>query len=291
MLAKTLLFVLILATSTDQALARCEGALFIGSLHDAYRATVLETGKSQMYGAQSLLVLASGQSGASLERSLATTEAEVSEGELSAILADARSEAERILGNDHSSGLAAKHVMNIESLGNLFLETGCRDVLSGTSRPAGDTVTPETATASFKIRLTQTAQRQLLSSALYAVAFIGFAAVIYRALTSFHVRKRRVERMPRTPILLPLEISCESPVGKMSRISVDALDISAGGLKVSWSDAPEPGTSISVDLMAKERPAQIAWSNTHYAGIIFRDMLSDRELKALTRTQKQKAAR
>ena len=53
-----------------------------------------------------------------------------------------------------------------------------------------------------------------------------------------------------------------------------------GGMKLNWSQPPGAGTEISVYVSEGTKPAQIMWSNSFYAGVMFSTPLSPEELSA-----------
>ena len=53
------------------------------------------------------------------------------------------------------------------------------------------------------------------------------------------------------------------------RKDIQVLDLSIGGMKIALKNAPEPGTSLTIDIDGRSFTASIAWRNDFYAGVLF----------------------
>ena len=59
------------------------------------------------------------------------------------------------------------------------------------------------------------------------------------------------------------------------------LDVSAGGMKLAWPDAPPQGTAITASLPTGEKAGSVVWSNAHYAGVVFDQQLAQDEVDVI----------
>lgn len=274
---------LVLALMPLRAAARCEGAVQLAGLHNAYRATVFETGQPQKLAATSLLVFVGQQSGVRLAEHATRAGVEASEERLDEILSDAETLAIRTLSGEPAENGTFHHGLNVQYLAELFDATGCRNSQAtasqsvvGTSWNYG-TGTNGSSDSSSPDSLNYTS---LILPALFVGALVALFGA-YKFYTSLSMRRRRVERLPRSPVSLSLTATFTSEDGQMKQAEVEALDISVGGMKVNWNDPPPPGTTVSFQLLQRERLCQVAWSNNFYAGIMFDEVLNKQELKTL----------
>ncbi len=281
---RSLLFSVVLLTlSAGHAVARCEGTVMLGGLRDAYRATLLETGETRQRAAMSLLVFAGSQSPAALSRQVARSGVSVPADHLAAILDDAKALAEATLANNRNADTGFRHSLNIDWLSATYVNSGCQNSVATTSRggPSAAAASQPKASNPVQEYLAKQPVGLVVSVAVAALLMVCFA--VYRFFTSFYMRSKRVERMPRSPIRIPLEVTYTDPEGGMTQSQVEAVDISLGGMKLSWPEPPPPGTLASFVLLSTNRLAQVSWSNSFYAGVMFQTPLNKTELSALSK--------
>lgn len=274
-----LIVFLVIASVPVRAAARCEGAVVLGAFHDAYRATLNERGPGRRHAAMSLLVIAGSQDEAAFARQVARSGVDVSEERLGEVLSDARQFATSALKKDIPADQDFRHGQNVQWLEDIFLASRCHNSLATTSRSNVEGTSRMSGRGDLSPASKLPVQSQLPFLAGFLVAAILIAVVVYKFNNSFTMRRMRVQRMPRVPVVLPLRAEYAFPDGEIRQIDVEAVDISQGGMKLSWSKPPGPGTHTTVYLFDDARAAQITWSNSFYAGIMFANPLSDTELK------------
>ncbi|MEM7719842.1 MAG: hypothetical protein AAF222_11630 [Pseudomonadota bacterium] len=263
------------------ALARCSGAVAFGTLHDAYLATLVADPETQRRTAKTILVAIGGSSVDRMAHGLKRTGLDVDRARLKTALNDAASLAKVTLaGQRFPQEDTFHHSQNVSWLAKIFEATGCaRSAETASAAPNYATRAAQNATDVTPIQ----GPHPLLLAGLAALALaLGVAG--YRFSRSFTMRRRQLERMPRFPISLPLSITFTDENGEMQQTHADALDISQGGLKAKWEDAPPPGILVTLELLGSQRFAKIAWANDFYAGIMFETALNKTELKALKET-------
>lgn len=272
--------VLFLILAPVQAHARCEGAIMLGTFHDAYRATLTGEGANRRDAAVTLLFIAGGQNSTDFARRIAFSGATISADRLHEALKDAEDLATRTLQNLSVLDRDFRHGRNVQWLGDTFLLTDCQNsplaasrTPSATSFEAGSPKKPE-----------ETEFPWIVAVVALAFALVGYSG--YRLHTSFTMRLRRVERQPRTPIKLSLQASYAFPDGQIRTVDVDAVDISLGGMKLSWENAPPVGTAVTLSEPLGEKTCRITWSNSFYAGSMFDEQLSEDELESCKRLGK-----
>lgn len=193
-LYKTAGFCLLLAAPAS-AVARCEGAVVLGALHDAYLATLTEEGATRLSAAQTLLVLAGSGDSASLARLVARAGDDVDADRLSIAVTDAKMLATETLKATATATPAFRHSSNVAYLGAIYAETGCRNSASTAS------LTPVTNVSGIASRTegSQSSKTVVPSFFVIAVAIIAglgtAAAMAYRFTRSVFYRKRQVVRM------------------------------------------------------------------------------------------------
>ncbi len=277
--ARRLLIVfLVIASVPVRASARCEGAVVLGTFHDAYRATLNEHGSNQRNAAISLLFIAGGKDNVMFAQQVARSGVEVSAERLGEVLSDARQFASDTLSNGAVGDPEFRHGQNVQWLADIFIASGCQNSLATTSRTNVE-ITPSVPERKEAFQAPEAPSRShllIIGGVLVAGLLIAIAA--YKVHNSFIMRRRRVERLPRVPIALPIQVSYAFPDGERRQVDVKAVDISVGGMKLSWSQPPGAGTEISVNFSEDAKPAQIMWSNSFYAGVMFSAPLSSDEL-------------
>lgn len=276
-----------LALTGIPAAARCSGAVMLGGLHDAYRATLAEPVPNRQRAAMALLVLIGTQDAAALARLVAQSGKTIPVNKLEQVLTDAKVLAKATLNGTRSEEPDFRHGLNVDWLSNAFIASGCQASGPTTSRSASAYKKLSVSNADEPPRSPSRSWDATL--VLYGLTLLSAVLTIlggYKLYTSFFMRRHRVERMPRFPISLPLDLTYTDAEGHMREAAVQALDISQGGLKLDWPDPPEQGTLVTLPLLAMQRLGRVSWSNTYFAGIMFDTPLTQQELKSLKETHK-----
>lgn len=284
---RVLIVFLLLASVPMPAAARCEGAVVLGALHDAYRATLTERGAAQIQAATSLLFMAGGQDSITFARQVSRSGVDVSAERLRDILVDAQQIATDTLEGRQSGDPDFRHGPNVQWLADTFIASRCQNSVATTSRTNVE-VAPKRSERSSILEMPKKSQYILLGIAVIAglLSLLGLRMF----LNSFAMRRRRVERFPRQPILLPVKVTYAFPDGEERKLDVEAADISLGGMKLSWPQPPGPGTPVTVITSDRTMSAQITWSNSFFAGIMFDEQITEEELDGfLSKTQPQPA--
>jgi hypothetical protein len=81
---------------------------------------------------------------------------------------------------------------------------------------------------------------------------------------------------PRVPVALPAFLQANG-----ERHSVQLLDLSAGGAKLSCAASLSTGTAVILDCGALARPAVVRWQNGGLVGLCFESELDGRDVSAL----------
>lgn len=261
------------------ASARCAGAVAFGTLHDAYLATLTGSAETQNRSARTVLVTIGGTSVERIAKGLQRAGVEVDLPRLGNALRDAETLATRTLeGQRSDQDDTFHHSQNVTWLAKLFLSTGCAYSPKTASAVPSYATPPSTAKPDVSY-----GSRSTTISWIWPVGLGAIVTVLtgYKASRSMMMRRRQMERMPRFPISLPLNVTFTDTEGEMQQTDVEALDISQGGFKLKWDDAPPPGILVTLDLLGRQRMATVAWSNAYFAGIIFETALNKTELRAL----------
>ncbi len=251
----------------------------LGAFHNAYRATLTEQGAMRTQAATALLFIAGGQDSVAFARQVSRSGVYVSPERLDEALTDATQIATDALENRKVGDPDFRHGLNVQWLADTFIASGCQNSVATTSRTNVQVAPAALARRELpsKTRLPEGSLLIVLVGVLVAGALILFGA--HKLYNSFTMRRRRAERLPRVPIVLPIKVAYAFPDGEQREVDAKAVDISLGGMKLSWSKPPGPSTVITAHLLDAARPGQITWSNSFYAGIMFEKPLTDTELK------------
>lgn len=280
-----LLFVLLAVLAPASALARCEGAVMLSSLHDAYEITLNGDERQKRLSAQTLLVIAGDRTGDRLAEQVARAGVPVDASHLSKILEDIRDIALQTLKGSRNDADTFQHGLNINWLAEVVSATRCHNSSAHASLTPTGSSNASAALQSIggfiqepKDSIGKTASFLLIGIILAALAGSYFLH------KSVFMRKRQVERLPRFPISLDLDLTYTSPEGEIEEAQGEALDISQGGLKLRWEEPPPTGTLTTITLLGIQRLSRVIWANPHYAGVMFEESLTKSELKSLKET-------
>ena len=280
-----------LTLSGNVAFARCQGAIVLAGFHDAYRAVIYEKGTQRKQAALTLLFTLGGQDVPRLAEQVERAGLNVSVERMQAAVENALRVAEIVAvgGLPESRNIHAPH---IEWVAELSRQSGCAnsDVTATTAprlAPASASSKVQRASSSGSIaafveKLPKGQFYIVVGVITLAVAALGYGT--YRLWTSVYMRRKRLERLPRSPISLTFQLTFTDPDGQMQQTAVTALDVSSGGLKLSWDNPPPDGTLMTLELPVGSRLGRVAWSNQYYAGVMLDEALSTTELKDLRNT-------
>lgn len=265
--------------------ARCQGAVMLARLHDAYRALLVDSGHVQTNAAAALLVVIGAKDATALSRQVAQSGESIDPDRLRDTMEDAAGLAEQFMTARQLPDDRFRHSQNVEWLGDIVNRTDCRDSFTAIGTSFQSTSYDQPVQRQRVPRKTK--QDQFLEflawlfGASAVVGAVGYGIDKFR--NSHRYRTQMLERMPRHPVSIELELTYTSPSGDMHQTKVSALDVSAGGLKLDWKDnnAP-PGTIVTVALPDGQKLATVMWSNAYYAGVMFDTMLSRKQLAALS---------
>lgn len=282
-LFRNVLFVLaLICLAPSTGWTRCEGAVMLSTLHDAYEATLNGKPTHKRSAAQTLLVVAGDRTEDRLVTQLARAGVTVDPPRLADALADARAIATATLAGTSLEPADFRHGLNLTWLAEVVIATRCANspahasLTPAQSGNAGATLTGTGVHAEdTPLQVGPTAKLLLIGLALAAIP----AALLLRR--SVFIRKRQVERLPRFPIALPLDLTFTTPDGEIEEAQGEALDISQGGMKLRWDAPPPTGTLATIPLLGIQRLSRVIWSNPHYAGVMFENALTKPELKSL----------
>jgi len=280
-----LLIATLISVSPTMGHARCEGAVMLTTFHNAYTIALTGGAQAQRQSARTLLVLAGGQTAEQIARHVAPSGAIIDVPRLSDVLEDARTFAKQTLSQNRTDDTDFRHGKNVEWLGEQVLSTNCKGSAASASLTPDRSPDARAMFRTVSYRSTEDGGWAVgpASIGLVTLLLAGIGAA-YLFLRSNLMRKRKVERLPRFPIAMALELTFTTPAGEMQEAQGEALDISQGGLKLRWDEPPPTGTLATMTLLGIQRLSRVIWANQHYAGVMFEETLTKAELKSLTET-------
>ncbi len=250
----------------------------LGQLHDAYLATLVETGDARISGARTLLVVVGGKNAAALSRQVRKTGIEIPQDRLLDVMQTGAELAHSILlGNPLPIDLF-EHSRNIDWLGSIVQKANCQNGIVATNARTSKTSEDDSA---FKFSKPDTGTQPIIAASIVAL-LAALALLTKMILKSRAYRVRRTARLPRSPLSIKFNLTITDQDGEMQQTTATGVDISAGGMKLDWPDGPPAGTTVTVSLPFGERLASVVWSNAYFAGIMFDDVLSKNELASLS---------
>lgn len=264
---------LVFFCSLTPALARCEGVIVLQRIHDAYLATLKETGQLQVSGARSLLVFAGG-SPKSLRQQIKKAGIQIEEDGLSRVIREAVDLAQIVMTGAPLPLETFQHSKNIKWLGDIAHRSQCKDYVVATDWSARQSRISSSPATHFSPDTLKDPIAIVGVVVLLGIAVFGIKK--YRKSRMFLVRQ--MDRLPRSPTSLTLPVTFTDPEGDIQQTTVTALDLSTGGMKFDWPNAPPPGIVLTVSLSSGEHLARVAWSNAYFAGIVLDSPLSKREV-------------
>ncbi|AZQ68016.1 hypothetical protein EF888_13260 [Silicimonas algicola] len=280
MFPRILALLALLFTEPATAGTGCEAATSLARIHDRYHAIVVDDPNLAARSAAQLLAALPGTSAIALAARL-PPETDLDVERLDRILAAAHSlSRDFVTGHPASMAARAPRRDNVAWLARAVRATGCV--------PRFETAGPEEEEgAQGGLASTGHTGNAAVSRAtnlwplLSATGIAALAVLVYIVRTSRPYRIAEVERLPRHFTTIAIDVAYETPARGPQSIRLTALDISSGGMKLAWENAPPRGTALSVRLPQGERAASIVWSSAWYAGIMFDQHIPQDELAPL----------
>lgn len=253
----------------------CASAAQLAGIRDAYVSLARESGLAQQDAAIALLSLhLPAARPAGLAEELRDAGIDLSENRLEQALDDAAEQAHAVISGSASAVERLAHDNNRQWLAGLIDSTGCPahwDERSDQPIRSNPGIPPPNE---------EDRSEQSLALILKYVALgLGFALALvggYFIRKSRTFRKGEMERLPRYSVLVDARIECDNLTTK-TRI----LDISRGGAKIAWEDAPENGTALTLHVGDLAIPSSIVWRNEYYAGLLFDTLIEEPALDTL----------
>ena len=273
------LALLLCLLASSVAHARCEGAAMLGQLHDAYLASLIETGDTRISGARTLLVVVGGKNAAALSRQVRKTGIEIPQERLLDVMQAGAKLAHSILLGDPVPNDLFQHSRNVDWLGAIVYKAHCQNgVLARKLR----TSEPSKKGGAFEFPKPNKESLPVFAAGLVAlVVALALLTILVPKSRAFRVFK--AARLPRSPFTMEFHLTITDQDGELMQTTATGVDISAGGMKLGWPDGPPAGTAVRVSLPFGERLASVVWSNAHFAGIIFDDVLNKKELASFSK--------
>ena len=258
----------------------CEAAAELARIHDRYHAVVIDDPKLAARSAAQLLTALPGPLATALAARLAQGGTDVDAERLDRILVAAQSiSRDIVMGRPAPMVARAPHRNNVAWLADIVRSTNCvarfPDVGDSEEEATGASLGSAGAFTST------VAQERNLWPLLSAAGIAALLAMLFVARKSRPYRIAEVQRLPRHFTTVAVDVSYETPARGPQGVRLTALDISAGGMKLAWENAPPLGTTLSVRLPQGQRGASVVWSNAWYAGIMFDQHLPEDELAPL----------
>lgn len=265
--------------SVTFANARCQGAIMLAQLHDAYLATLNETGARKRNAARTLLVVIGGKNPTALARQLKRSGLQIEQERLNGTMQNAAEFAHDLLLGSLQPNNTTSHRNNVDWLAAVVHNVRCRSTVTVPARayaatgpyPDKKSFSKENRKA-FPWVKTTLASLAILAASIFVFKKSGLA---------FAWRVKQAARLPRVPFSMKLSVTLTDADHEMQQATVTGLDVSAGGMKLDWPDPPPQGTILTLSLPFGERLATIVWSNAYFAGVMFDDFLDKSELRQL----------
>jgi hypothetical protein len=247
----------------------CAAATQLARIHDAHLALGDASRQVRERAAIGLLaVLLPDADPARLAQALATIDQPPDEARLAQIFLLAAKAAKTIARTGRAS-LDAGHSADTAWLADTIIQTGCADAW-----PSGGRAPAPLQISKLPFRNpVDTPAKHLTLFAFLAAAVAGTAALRRTKL----FRKQELRRQSRKAVSL----KATATLPDKERKGIKVLDLSTGGMKIALKDAPEPGTSLAIDINGRSFAASITWRNDFYAGVLLDTPLTKPQLQAL----------
>ena len=276
--------VLSILAASERARASCEAIGVLSVVHDRYQTILTKEGDKRSRAAARLYPYLAEVDTRRVARDLADkADAERTE----RVLNSARKLSEHVISGVTMSffGLVP-HTNNVTWLGELVSASDCPAIPAknrkkygspAAGKPESENRTPWTRVEAFAQDTPYLAEFTLI----FIVAAGSILGLILMRSRRFRIQ--RVKRLPRYPVDFLLPLSYTDDQGTAQSLTVSAIDLSLGGMKLGWANAPAENTALSLQLPQGEVPASVIWSNAHYAGVIFDSNITDDDLTRIRR--------
>ncbi len=275
------LLVAVAATAPAPAQADpCDATAIVASIHDHYHAIVAEDADTRARAAARLFAILPELNGSALAHQMSGETVSV-DGERMARIFGAATRLSRdlITGDNDTMVALAPHIANVDWLADRIADTTCFDRFAPRPKKTATATVGSSHGASksdedgrFRISLG-------VLLAILGVAAFGTLLWFFRKSRTYKII--RAERLPRHLTTIAVDIDFETPMRGPQSARITGLDVSLGGMKLAWQQAPPRGTELTLHLPPGERKALVVWSNAYYAGIVFEKQLDEDELKTL----------
>lgn len=266
----------------ETTLAQCSGTVMLSRFHQEYRATLTESDDAQRSAAQALLVIAGGNA-ATLTRQVAKSGIDIEPERLTLALSNGAKLAKQVLARDPLPADLNPNESDVSWLAERLNSNSC----SGATTASGTSLAAGNGHSAFGNGRSDSNSSSALNSANLAalgavLALIGaiIGVVLYRR--SWTHQKRVTVRLPRRQVHHTIQIMFTDGDGNMKQTDVAVLDLSVSGAKLEWPDNNAPAKSaVTAMFPFGNSLATVVWSNTHYAGIMFDERISDADIKEI----------
>ena len=277
--------VLTLVAWPTLTLARCEAVGVLTVVHDRYQTIIQEKGDTRARAAARLYPYLARINARKLSHDL---NMDIDRERMERVLNAAQKLAEYVVSGVTLSFVGlAPHSQNVDWLGNVVRDSDCPTTPAATAQAArllasGGIESPDQDTDSRSDHPEPSiGDPRSLLTALLILAIVLLAAILIFLIKSRSLRIRRVKRLPRFTVGFPLSLTFADDTGNDQTLTVTAVDLSLGGMKIAWSDAAPDKTPLTLILPIGEVLASVIWSNAHYAGILFDRNISQDDLQVL----------
>ena len=170
---------------------------------------------------------------------------------------------------------------NLAYVDHLIAATDCDIAPILSTTPDDAPSTQDAANPSHSDAYKRTTRR--ITSALALLLALGLLIATTGPLALRHLRRfatskaSRTQRLKRHAAIIPVLVATTDRPAEVA----DTVDISLGGVKLAWKDAPPPASQITIDFGGEDTAGVIIWSNAFYAGVGFTALLTPEDLKAI----------
>ena len=168
---------------------------------------------------------------------------------------------------------AGRSLQNLTYIDRLLTATGCETPQKIASQSGASDRSAQGPSASEPATPDSTTPRLALWTAT-AVTVALIAAIAAFIVVRKGLLSAKADRLTRHHTVIPV---LSTPEGAPPEL-IDTADISRGGVRLSWKNAPPAGTPLSIDFSELECSGQVIWSNAYFAGVRFETLLTEDEL-------------
>ena len=268
---------LLLLLGAEPGLAQCTQLAPLARFHDAYRQVLSAPHASDPRLAYTLMAYATLTKKTFLE-SPSTEPLDIGDRKLERILRDANNLANSALSEIQTGEVPSVHEENVARIGRLLLGSGCFG--TGQQDQSLSTVVFDPSAIGGRKDKVSTSRFPIQFGNLLSIlaVLILAATTVFLASRSAFFRRKAAERMPRFQFSTTVRLTYSDSEGQRKTLLLDAVNISSGGIQLKWPSSCPSGTSVELAFLDTQRKANVVWSNNHFAGLVFENVLSDDEL-------------